>query len=79
MASELENIRLQIAVQKEVLRMEQKKAWVAFKEAQQKREKQDYQDARERETTQRLIVFGEEKRLKDLEEAERECLYRKRY
>lgn len=78
MASELEKIRFQIAVQEEVVRIERKKARTAFDEAEQKREDKDYLVFRERETAQRLIVFDEEKKLKDLQTAEQECLYRKR-
>lgn len=82
MASELESIRFQIAVQREIVLREQRKRNELFNRAEQIKglegRSQEYWKVRHEEVLQKDNVFAEEKKLRDLERAEQECLYRKR-
>ena len=81
MASELENIRFKIAVQEEVLRLEKEKEFKVTREVLELEGNgwtSEYKMQREEENRQRDIVWREEKKLRELKEKEKECLYRKR-
>lgn len=81
MASELESIRFQIAVQRDIVLRAQRKRNELFNRAKQIQEQegrsQQYWKLRDEEVLQKDIVFDEEKKLRDLEQTEKECLYRK--
>ncbi|MCI8346100.1 MAG: hypothetical protein HFJ42_09265 [Clostridia bacterium] len=80
MSRELERIRFEIAVQREVIRQEKKKASQLFEQVQQQESISGCPDpdARDKEFAQRLSIRDEEKKLRDLQKTEQECLYRKR-
>lgn len=81
MASELENIRFAIAVQREVVRIEKEKEFEKTRKALQSEGNgwtEEYTMRRKEEEHQRDVVWNEERRLRELEEKEKECLRRKR-
>lgn len=81
MASELENIRFAIAVQREVLQREKEKEFEKTRKVLQLEGNgwtEEYKMGRKEEEQQRDVVWTEERKLRELEEKEKECLRRKR-